>query len=220
MSPQPQSPQPPQNQNPSPSPNPEPPQSPSPSPGETSRRKRTEGSSPGSSGAAGKAFRFVSDPGPAFDPKLAPEAPGLEDPAAAELEALEGWREDTVRSLLVTQGNVTHALLKVGPEDTETWKQTEEDLNAIAPPMTRLLNRYDVTRAAAAAGDEIALGAALAAYGARNYTRRRRLLAAIAAQGPEPITGVPADEGVGPEYDEQYQRLHEAPPAIRPKGVR
>lgn len=125
-----------------------------------------------------------------------------------------------MRSLLVTQGNVTHAIFKVGAEDTETWKQTEEDLKAIAPPMTRLLNRYDVTRAAAAAGDEIALGAAIAAYGARNYTRRRRLLAAIAAQGPEPITGRAAEPGTGPDEDDEYLRIHEAPPAIRPKGVR
>lgn len=120
----------------------------------------------------------------------------------------------------MTQGNVTHAIFKVGPDDKETWKQTEEDLHAIAPPMTRLLNRYDVTRAAAAAGDEIALVAALTAYSARNYTRRRRLLAAIAAQGPQPITGVEAEPGTGPEDDEEWQHIHEAPPALRPKGVR
>jgi len=106
------------------------------------------------------------------------------------------------------------------PDDKETWKQTEEDLHAIAPPMTRLLNRYDVTRAAAAAGDEIALVAALTAYGARNYTRRRRLLAAIAAQGPQPITGVDAEPDTGPENDEEWERVHQAPPALRPKGVR
>jgi hypothetical protein len=120
----------------------------------------------------------------------------------------------------VTQGNVTHAIFKVGPDDRETWKQTEEDLNAIAPPMTRLLNRYDVTRAAAAAGDEIALAAAITAYGARNYTRRRRLLAAIAAQGPQPVTGVEAEPDTGPESDEEWQHVHQAPPALTPKGAR
>lgn len=169
------------------------------------------GSGPGSSA------EFVADPGPAFDPEQAPDAPELQlenELAVAELE--EGWREETIRSLLVTQGNVTHALLKVGPEDSETWKHTQDDLRAIAPPMCRILNRYDATRAAAAAGDEIALAAAVAAYGARNYTRRRRLLAAIAAQEPVPITGVPADPDLHPEF----QEIYEAPPALRPKGGR
>ncbi len=200
-------PKPPQQPNPSPSPEQPPSTSPPTSPAAVSGRASSAGS------------EFFADTGPAFDPSRAPEAPGVEEDELAP-ELLEGWREDTVRSLLVTQGNVTHALLKVGAEDAETWKQTEDDLHAIAPPMTRLLNRYDATRAAAAAGDEIALGAALVAYGTKNYTRRRRLLAAIAAQGPQPVTGVAADPDTGPEQDEEYQRVHMAPPALTPKGVR
>lgn len=162
---------------------------------------------------------FLSDPGPAFDPKNAPESPALEPEPALAAE-LEGWQESTIRSLLKTQGNVTHHFLKVGDDDTESWKQTEDDLAAMAPPLTRILNRYDATRAAAAAGDEIALAAALTAYGARNYTRRRRLLMALQDAGPVPITGVPADPGVGPDFDAEYQRTREPPPALRPKGVR
>lgn len=183
-----------------------PPQSPSPPPPSPSGR----GFGPDSSA------EFVADPGPAFDPEQAPDAPALElgDEIALELE--EGWQEETIRSLLVTQGNVTHALLRAGPDDGDTWKHTQDDLRAIAPPLCRILNRYDATRAAAAAGDEIALAAAVAAYGARNYTRRRRLLAAIAAQEPVPITGVPADPDLHPEF----QEIFEAPPALRPKGVR
>ncbi|PZR70112.1 MAG: hypothetical protein DLM63_00205 [Solirubrobacterales bacterium] len=177
---------------------------------------RSESPTAGVSGPGSSAAEFIADPGPAFDPEQAPDAPELEFEDEIALELQEGWQEETIRSLLVTQGNVTHALLKVGADDGETWKHTQDDLRAIAPPMTRILNRYDATRAAAAAGDEIALAAAVAAYGARNYTRRRRLLAAIAAQEPVPITGVPADPDLHPEF----QEIYEAPPALRPKGVR
>ncbi|MGI8412664.1 MAG: hypothetical protein ACR2QA_09255 [Solirubrobacteraceae bacterium] len=161
----------------------------------------------------------MADPGPAFDPQHAPSAPEVELEGELALVAAEGWQEQTIKDLLVTQGNVTNWVLRLAPDD-DTWKQTEEDLRAIAGPMTRILNRYDATRAAAAAGDEIALVAAVSAYGARNYTHRRRLLARIAAQEPEPITGVPADADLGPEHDDLYQHVNQAPPALRPKGVR
>lgn len=122
------------------------------------------------------------------------------------------------------QGEVTHAVLKAGPADDETWLHTERDLAAIAPPLTRILNRYDVTRAAAAAGDEILLVAAVGRYGVRNYTKRRRYLAALEAEEPQPITGAPAPAGTGPQHDPEWQRVHlelaEEPPAIIPKGKR
>jgi len=193
---------------------PPPPDVDSPTDRRTPSPSRAAGSSEGSSAADG----FLADPGPDFDPEQTPEAP--EPEISPEQEALEGWSEDTIRSLLTVQGNATHALLRVGPDDADTWKHTEDDLRAIAPPLTRILNRYDATRAAAAAGDEIALGAALAAYGAKNYTRRRRLIVQLRQQPPEPVSGVAADEGTGPEHDPEWQRIHEAPPALRPKGVR
>ena len=203
MSPAPRSPKRP----PSPSPSPSDPPSPSPSPSQ---------SGPGSS--TDSSAEFLADPGPAFDPKQAPEAPVLE-PEDEPLVA-DGWQEETIKSLLVTQGNVTHMVFNAGPEDTDTWKHTQDDLRAIAPPLTRILNRYDASRAAAAAGDEIALIAGLAAYGGRNYTKRRRLIAHQNADGPQPLSGVAADEDVGPEFDAEYQRVNEPPPALVPKGHR
>jgi hypothetical protein len=89
--------------------------------------------------------------------------------------------------------------------------------------MTRILNRYDVTRAAAAAGDEILLVTAVGRYGFTNYAKRRRYLKAQQPQGPQPVTGAEAPEESGPEVDEEYQRVHampfevtEPPPAITP----
>lgn len=178
----------------------------------------------GASSTVSSAGSFVSDSGPEFDPKQAPEAPPVEveEPPPGFLEE---WDEGRVRELLELQGEVTHAVFNGGPLDDETWLHTERDLRAIAPPLTRILNRYDPTRAAAVMGDEALLIASVGRYGVRNYTKRRRYLAAQQDQQPAPVTGAPAPEGTGPEHDEQWQRTQGAdmrvePPALIPKGGR
>jgi hypothetical protein len=186
--------------------------SPSPSPEEDSGA---------SSRPVSSAAEFVLDPGPAFNPKQAPEAPPVEidEPTPG---VLEEWDEGRIREALELQGEVFHALFNGGPADEETWHHTERDLRAIAPPLTRVLNRYDVTRAAAAAGDEALLVAAFSRYGIRNYTKLRRYQAAQRATEPEPATGVPAPEGSGPEHDEDWQRTRPElmePPALTPRGA-
>lgn len=206
---------------PSPSPNPsQPDPSPSPSPSASGDGERSASSPPASSAAAD----FIADPGPAFDPKRSPAAPVVEEPDDAPAGEDE-WDVARVRELLELQGEVTHAALQVGADDETTWIHTERDLRAIAPPLTRILNRYDATRAAAAAGDELLLAAALGRYGVRNFKTRRRLIAHQALQGPVPVTGVAAEPDTGPEVDEDWQRVHaglpvDAPPDITPRGGR
>lgn len=138
---------------------------------------------------------FVADPGPAFQPGDAPEP---EQPAA-ELHALPEpapeWMEDTVRGLLSTKGELLHALVGVADED---WRYTEVDLQAIAPPLTRILNRYPATAAAAAFGDPMLLAVAMSAYGIRSARERSEMLQAIAEEPDQPITGVPAPAGTEP----------------------
>lgn len=160
--------------------------------------------------------------GPEFDPELAPDAPQPEEilPELAA-EADEGWLEQQVRDLLITQGSATNFFFRLSPDD-DTWKHTEEDLRAIASPLTRILNRYDATRAAAAAGDEIALGTALFNYGARNYTQRRRLIRYLAEQ-EVPVSGVAAPEGTGPpppQPEPGFEEQQPAPPELIPRGHR
>jgi ABC-type Fe3+ transport system substrate-binding protein len=166
---------------------------------------------------------FVADAGPEFDPRLSPEPPDIElvDPELAD-ELDIGWTESQIRDLLFTQGSATNFFFRLDPED-DTWKHTEDDLKAIAPPLTRILNRYDATRAAAAAGDEIALGTALFNYGARNVTKRRRLIRQLNVQVP--VTGVAAPEGTGPPIQPDPDVFDpgfdvNAPPALVPKGRR
>ena len=207
-----------------------PPESPSQSPQDPASQSPRAGSERSSTGsAAGSDAGFFADPGPAFDADDAPAAPALEEP---ELALLEGWREETVRELLTTQGHVTHLALRVREaNDQETWKHTREDLDRIAPPLTRMLNRYDVTRAAAAAGDEISLAAAVGAYATRNVIARQRLLAQARAMGEVPVSGREAEPGTGPEHDPAYTTAPadaaaqgELPPLDRadltPKGPR
>lgn len=186
-----------------------------------SRGELSESSGTGSWGASS----FVSDAGPAFDPKTAPAAPEPDADLREEGALFEEWDEGRIREFLELQGEVMHAILAVDELDEDTWIHTEKDMRAIAPPLTRILNRYDVTRAAAAAGDEILLASAVARYGSRNYIRRRRHLARIAAAGPQPVTGVAAPEGTGPEDDETWRGNDEplavvAPPALTPRGAR
>jgi hypothetical protein len=195
----------------SPEPDPSQPSQISPSSTSTSPSAAEVGSGLGSSAAD-----FLADPGPAFDPRNSPPAPEVEP---VDQGVFEEWDEGRVRELLVLQGDAMHALLAVGPDDEVSWVHTEKDLKSIAPPLTRILNRYDSLRAAAAAGDEILLASAVARYGTRNYIRRRRLLAAIAVQEPQPITGVPADPIPEPPAAE-VDWLTQAPPALVPKGRR
>jgi hypothetical protein len=190
---------------------------PSPPPSRSGGQTRSGSSSAGSSAPSG----FVADPGPAFDARRAPAAPEIEEP---ELP-LEEWDEERIREFFMMGSETLHWMLRVGPEDEETFKATERDLDAMVPPATRIANRYDAIRAAAAAGDEVLLAAALTRYGLRNYARRRRLLAALAAAPPQPASGEAALPDTGPDTDPGWQRVHGdpflgAPPDITPKGAR
>lgn len=159
------------------------------------------------------ADEFVDDAGPEFDPKLSPEPPELElDPEFSDVDPEDlGWDEKQIKELLTTQGNGTNWLLRLDVDD-DTWKHTQDDLAAIAPPLTRILNRFDATRAAAAAGDELALGTALFNYGARNVTQRRRLIKRMAAI-EEPVSGVAAPAGTGPPvpFDDDPFAVRDSP---------
>jgi hypothetical protein len=207
------------------SPSPPPDQDPSeptppPTPGPT-RPSQSDG--PASSTAFSAGSEFAADPGPPFDPDASPAEP--------ELDVTETWAEDphweekTIREALTLQGELLHSAAewRLGVDGTDIWLHTERDLAAIAPPLTRILNRYDVTRAAAAAGDEGLLAAAILRYGSRNVIRTRRVLAARRAEPDRPRSGAPAEPETGPEFDEEWQRTHPdgpfgGPPPITPKG--
>jgi hypothetical protein len=150
------------------------------------------------SSTASSAASFISDPGPDFEPGN--EREGFEAPEpGSSLHALPspepGWEEDTVRSILTAKGGAIHAVAGVAEED---WLYTEADLAAIAPPLTRILNRYPVTQAAAGTGDELAVVIGLSGYTMRSWAERKAEIEALAEQPEVPVSGLAAEPDTGP----------------------
>lgn len=167
---------------------------PSPSSGAAASSTASSAASPPSGGP------FVGDPGTAFDPRQAPPAPELED-EPEEVLAIE-WEEDQVRRWLMVQGELGHALAGVGDND---WKYTEADLVSIAGPLSRILNRYEPTRAAAAYSDPASVIFGFSMYTIRSAGERRKALAQLRSQEEVPITGEPAPAGSGPPTDTDWK---------------
>jgi hypothetical protein len=175
---------------------------PTPSPGPSPNGHPPEGSSPDSATGSPSASRtsraagavFIGDPGPAFDERAAAAAPAPE-PVGEPLPLLV-WEEDSVRGVLTAQGAVLHMAAGKGETD---WQYLEGELDTIAPPLTRILNRYPQTQALAAGGDALAAAIGFGAYGVRSVLERRAALEAAAAAA-EPVSGVaapPRTDGAG-----------------------
>lgn len=75
------------------------------------------------------------------------------------------WEGDAIRQHLQWFGAGLHELVGRGDRD---WLMTKADLDRIGPPLERILNRYDTTRAVAAASDPIALAGGTMIYAVRS----------------------------------------------------
>lgn len=180
-----------------------------PKPGES---ENEEDSSPASA-TGSPSSDFIGDAGPAFDAKAAAQDPPPEPPAddvGAELESLEQWEVEVISSLLATKGRVLHAGIGVAAED---WKYTELDLAAIAPPLTRIMNRYPAIAKYAPYADPITIFTAMSAYTARSMHERRQVLAEIRAEQTEEEI---EPGGEGAEAPDPTVRSVPAPPAGGP----
>jgi hypothetical protein len=93
------------------------------------------------------------------------------------------WEEEVIASILGVKGRLLHAAVGVSVED---WEYTDLDLQAIAPPLTRICNRYEPIARYAKYGDPVVLGTALAAYATRSLLERK---AELDAQEEAPING-------------------------------
>lgn len=170
-------------------PSPPPDETPTPSPSPDGGAGSSTGSAPTSSADP---LAFVGDVGPAFDTEGAEHLP---PPEPAQPEVAAEWDEAAVRGILTAKGEVLHGLIALDKSSDE-WRYTKGDLSAIAPPLTRILNRYPVTQAAAATGDEIALIIGLGGYAARSIAERKLALQAQAGKdAPQPVTGI-TPEGI------------------------
>lgn len=159
--------------------------------------------SPAASSTSNGADPFIGDPGPGFDPDAgAAAAAGVQadaDQAAREQTAdafsIPDVEEESVRSVLFNGGDMLHALAGVGEQD---WRATQADLDRIAPPATRIINRYDISRAVAQKSDEAAVIIGMGMWSWRSMLERRAVLHAR-EQGLDPADFVPSDEAPKPE---------------------
>jgi hypothetical protein len=167
--------------------NPSPSQSQPPSPSPSGAAASSRGSAAGS--RRSEPPPFVADVGPEFDPEAAPPpTPPIRD---AEPVQLVEWEEDTICALLTLQGRGMHAAIGVAEQD---WRHTELDLAAIAPPLTRICNRYEPIAQLAKFSDPMTLAFALGAYGVRSLEERAAVIRELEEEADtRPIAPINAD---------------------------
>lgn len=125
--------------------------------------------------------------GPGFDPGQAPPDVPLPDDAGAGFA--EEWKDEQVSDWLKNAGALAHASFGVGEHD---WEMTAKDLERIAPPATRILNRYEPTRAIAKLSDPAAVAMGFGLYGWRSALERIAVLEQQARQEGGAIAPTPA----------------------------
>jgi hypothetical protein len=147
-----------------------------------------------SGGASSTTSPYVGSTGPGFDERAPVGSPPAEE---AELEPFaELWREEQLRDWLKNVGAVAHASFGVGEHD---WEFTKADLERIAPPATRILNRYQPTRVVAAYSDPAAVAIGFGLYGWRSTLERMAVLKSQKPAAPMsgPAAPSPTDTGDG-----------------------
>lgn len=93
--------------------------------------------------------------------------------AAAAAEPAILWDQETVEQFLRGTGEGIHMLAGVGEQD---WKMTERDLARIAPPLTRIANRYEPVLKLAPVADPLLVAHGFALYGWRSALERQRAI--------------------------------------------
>lgn len=96
-----------------------------------------------------------------------------------------GWEEDTVREFLLGAGAGLHLMLS-DAEAERSWLMTQEDLRRIAPPLTRIANRWEPALRLSPYADPFLVAKGLALYGWRSAledARARRDRQLTGAQG-------------------------------------
>jgi hypothetical protein len=160
---------------------------------------------------------YIAGPGPGFDPSSAPPPPPDvgEEPDVAGFQA--GWEEEQVHDWLLNAGGLGHAAFGVAEQD---WSMTQADLKRIAPPLTRILNRFEPAAALAAYSDPAAVAMGFGMYGWRSALERTAVLRARARA--EELGGeapAPASAGEGPAMPEDFTPAAERLRATRPPEV-
>ncbi len=114
---------------------------------------------------------YVAEAGPGI-PELPPGEPVVEQLATEDqTPAYPGWEEETVEQFLKGTGAGLHLLLGAGETD---WYMTRTDLDRIAPPLTRILNRYEPSLRASEYADPLLVAHGFGLYGWRSVLAQRQ----------------------------------------------
>lgn len=115
---------------------------------------------------------YVEESGPGI-PELPSEVQMGGAPVPDMPQVLPGWEEDTVRQFLMGGGAGIHLMIGQGEKD---WLMTEADLNRIAPPMTRIMNRWEPALKLSPYADPLLVAHGMALYGWRSALERARAI--------------------------------------------
>jgi hypothetical protein len=129
----------------------------------------------------------------------APELPPGGDPATI---GLPGWEQETIETFLQGTGAGIHMLIGQTEKD---WLMTEQDLKRIAPPLTRICNRWEPALRLSPVADPLLVAHGFALYGWRSALERRR---ALRDGEPEPE---------GPGYERGPAPVQAVEPEIEPE---
>jgi hypothetical protein len=162
-----------------------------------------------SGGASWTSSPYVAGPGPGFDPNTPPEVQPPPEGEQQEGPPPEDWDEAKVSDWLKNAGDALHAGFGIGEYD---WALTRRDLERIAPPMTRILNRYEPTRAVARFSDPLAVALGMGMYGWRSVLERSAVLRARAEEEAH------AGAGLAPGFEPPPPVQQPAPMAPAPAG--
>jgi hypothetical protein len=118
-------------------------------------------------------LEYLEDHGPGI-PEL-PEGAPSPDGAAGVVEPPQfpGWEQDTIEQFLRGTGAGIHMLIGAAESD---WKMTRADLDRIAPPLTRIANRWEPALRLSPLADPFLVAHGFALYGWRSALERQRAL--------------------------------------------
>ncbi len=105
------------------------------------------------------------------------------EPAPDDQQALPGeypgWEQETVEQFLMGLGAGVHMMIGAAEKD---WLMTQRDLERIAPPMTRIANRWEPALRLSPFADPLLVAHGFALYGWRSALERSRALRDQAAE--------------------------------------
>lgn len=117
-------------------------------------------------------IEYVEESGPGITelPEL-PAGPPQEQLPGGGTQEYPGWQQETIEQFLLGTGEGVHFLIGQGERD---WQLSKKDLERIAPPLTRICNRWEPALRVSPAADPLLVAHGLALYAWRSVLEAQR----------------------------------------------